>query len=145
VIDYERCAGCKQCLNFCLFGVYSLAGDDRVTVSAPRGCKENCPACARICPEAAIIFPKSEEPVICGSEIEDEHALRARIKIDVDEILGEDVYTALAERRARARRRLVDRRKMAEALAERAACSGEASPSGQGRPAGHLDADGGQA
>jgi NAD-dependent dihydropyrimidine dehydrogenase PreA subunit len=57
VIDYDRCAACGQCVAFCLFGVY--AGEPRrVLVERPANCKNNCPACARVCPESAIIFPK---------------------------------------------------------------------------------------
>ncbi|OHB63527.1 MAG: hypothetical protein A2Y77_11365, partial [Planctomycetes bacterium RBG_13_62_9] len=32
VIDYDRCKNCKQCLNFCLFGVYGQSEDGRVEV-----------------------------------------------------------------------------------------------------------------
>ncbi|MHC4722392.1 MAG: hypothetical protein ACYS6I_06740, partial [Planctomycetota bacterium] len=61
VIDYERCANCKQCLNFCLFGVYGLSEQEQVEVQKPANCKTNCPACARVCPQKAIIFPKYTE------------------------------------------------------------------------------------
>jgi len=66
VIDYDRCVGCKQCLNFCLFGVYALSDAGRVEVRKPSGCKTNCPACARMCPQQAIIFPKYPDPPING-------------------------------------------------------------------------------
>ncbi len=56
VVDYARCAACRQCLDFCLFGVYS-AEDGRVVVSRPERCRPGCPACARVCPSAAIMFP----------------------------------------------------------------------------------------
>ncbi|MEI7733438.1 MAG: ferredoxin family protein [Verrucomicrobiota bacterium] len=112
VIDTERCVNCKQCLSFCLFGVYGLDEDGRVAVLNPQGCKTNCPACARICPEVAIIFPKysdasaSASP-ISGAPIQDETTERARVKVDVKQILGSDVYGALAERRKRARPHLI--------------------------------------
>jgi Pyruvate/2-oxoacid:ferredoxin oxidoreductase delta subunit len=61
VIDYARCKNCRQCQQFCLFGVYATDGQGRVTVVKPEKCKTNCPACARICPHAAIIFPKFAE------------------------------------------------------------------------------------
>lgn len=58
VLDYERCVDCKQCLDFCLFGVYALNGDGRVQAVQPDNCKPGCPACARVCPTGAIIFPE---------------------------------------------------------------------------------------
>jgi NAD-dependent dihydropyrimidine dehydrogenase PreA subunit len=72
VIDYDRCHTCKQCLNFCLFGVYALSDEGRVEVRKPAGCKTNCPACARMCPHKAIIFPKYADAHINGDEIPDQ-------------------------------------------------------------------------
>jgi len=72
VIDYDRCVNCKQCLNFCLFGVYQLSEEGQVQVRNPAGCKTNCPACARMCPQKAIIFPKYGEPPINGDEVPSE-------------------------------------------------------------------------
>jgi len=69
VIDYDRCKNCKQCLNFCLFGVYALSEEGKVQVRKPDGCKTNCPACARMCPQKAIIFPKYGEAPINGAEV----------------------------------------------------------------------------
>lgn len=67
VLDYSRCAACRQCLDFCLFGVYS-AEDGRVVVSRPEGCRPGCPACARVCPNAAIMFPHyADDPAIAGA------------------------------------------------------------------------------
>lgn len=124
VIDYSRCRQCRQCLSFCLFGVYSLDPDGKVTVTHPQSCKPNCPACARICPDVAIMFPKlpDAESPLNGDEIGDEQALKARARIKASEVLGDDIYAALAKRRGQARARLLkpDR---AKADAERAACS----------------------
>lgn len=101
VIDYDRCVHCGQCLEFCLFGVYEADPAGKVRVTNPAGCKTNCPACARICPQIAILFPKVADSPINGAEIEDEAAARARVGIDIDEILGDNVYAALALRRAK--------------------------------------------
>jgi len=68
VVDYDRCEDCKQCIEFCIFGVYSMSPEGRITVTSPRNCKNNCPACARICPAAAIIFPKCPDVPINGAE-----------------------------------------------------------------------------
>ncbi len=65
VIDYEHCANCRKCLNFCLFGVYEEE-DGKVVVRHPEKCKNNCPACSRICPVQAIIFPKFNQPPYNG-------------------------------------------------------------------------------
>lgn len=69
VIDYDRCVNCKQCMNFCLFGTYGLSDEGRVQVVKPSGCKTNCPACARMCPRQAIIFPKYMDSPINGDSI----------------------------------------------------------------------------
>ena len=66
VVDYDRCVNCKQCMNFCLFGVYGLTESGHVEVCKPSGCKTNCPACARMCPQQAIIFPKYPDSPING-------------------------------------------------------------------------------
>jgi Pyruvate/2-oxoacid:ferredoxin oxidoreductase delta subunit len=57
VVDGSRCINCGHCLQFCLFGVYALDADGRVRVQNPDQCKNGCPACSRICPQGAIMFP----------------------------------------------------------------------------------------
>ena len=58
VLDYSLCTACAQCHDFCMFGAYSLDEEGRPVVSDPDKCKPGCPACARICPEGAIMFPQ---------------------------------------------------------------------------------------
>jgi len=68
VIDRDRCINCAQCMQFCLFGVYSLDDDKKVRVSHPDKCKPGCPACARLCPRSAIMFPLYEsDEAIAGA------------------------------------------------------------------------------
>jgi len=122
VIDYDRCTSCGQCHEFCLFGVYTKDEQGRVLVSNPASCKNNCPACARICPETAIIFPKVGETPINGAEVTDEAERQANVKINVDEILGDNVYAALNARKEK-RRSLLNRKKIEKALKERSKCS----------------------
>ena len=67
VIDRERCVNCGQCAQFCLFGVYRADSGGIVRVVRPFSCKNQCPACARVCPRRAVIFPKHADPAINGS------------------------------------------------------------------------------
>ncbi len=98
-IDYQRCHNCKQCMNFCLFGVYEINQQGKVEVVKPQNCKNNCPACARICPDIAIIFPKYNQEPLDGAEILDEEKERARAKENIETMLGDDPYQALLQRR----------------------------------------------
>jgi Pyruvate/2-oxoacid:ferredoxin oxidoreductase delta subunit len=66
VIDYDRCQTCLECLNFCLFGVYGLDAAEAVRVEQPDACRPGCPACARVCPSRAILFPECPDPLIAG-------------------------------------------------------------------------------
>lgn len=70
VLDKDACLDCGQCLEFCLFDVYTRDEARGVTVQRPDNCKDGCPACARVCPEGAIIFPHCEIPVIAGARPE---------------------------------------------------------------------------
>ena len=67
VLDYERCTQCGRCRDFCLFGVYDR-DEGWVVVSQPDKCKPGCPACARVCPSGAIMFPHYDsDPGIAGA------------------------------------------------------------------------------
>jgi len=66
VIDYSRCTNCMECIDFCLFGVYGLDRSDAILVEQPDNCRKGCPACSRVCPENAIIFPQHKTPAIAG-------------------------------------------------------------------------------
>ncbi len=68
VIDDDRCTNCLECLNFCLFGVYGLDAAGRILVETPAACRDGCPACWRICPVGAIIFPACDNPAIAGDD-----------------------------------------------------------------------------
>ena len=67
VIDYSRCTNCMECLDFCLFGVYGVDKMDRILVEKQDNCKKGCPACSRVCPEQAIMFPDYKTPAIAGA------------------------------------------------------------------------------
>ncbi len=118
VIDEERCTSCGQCANFCLFGVYENK-DQKVNVVYPQGCKNNCPACARICPHTAIIFPKYVQGgAISGSDVVDEVAEQQRQMQDVTSILGSDIYSALEHRKLK-RQSIIRNEEMKKAMDER--------------------------
>jgi NAD-dependent dihydropyrimidine dehydrogenase PreA subunit len=118
VIDPERCTQCGQCADFCLFGVYEKS-DMLVKVVNPGGCKNNCPACARICPSAAIIFPKYKHGgAIGGSDEIDEKEEQVRQVRDIENIMGNDLYEALERRKAR-RKSIIREEMLARAVTER--------------------------
>jgi len=122
VIDYDLCTNCGQCMDFCLFGVYERMADKSIKVVKPENCKDNCPACARICPHVAIIFPKLKEKPINGAEIIDTPDQK-HVQLDIKDMLGDDVYTALAARKKRAKKKLLKSCDCEKAKSERAACS----------------------
>lgn len=66
VIDYDRCGDCLECLNFCVFAVYEVAEQGGPLVDQPDACRDGCPACARICPSQAIMFPEHSDAAIAG-------------------------------------------------------------------------------
>jgi len=118
VIDYNRCTGCRQCVSFCPFGVYTVDAGEKVQVTHPRQCKNNCPACARICPEFALIFPKVNDCPIDGSEVLAEHIDRRKsAALNPDS----DIHALLALRRQRAGLGKFERN-LEQAEQERAAC-----------------------
>lgn len=92
-LDKERCSDCGKCHDFCLFGVYTIEAGV-VKVKQPRSCKNNCPACARMCPNKAIIFPKYEKSPINGGLEDEEQA----VSLDAKTIYA-DTLRARLERR----------------------------------------------
>jgi Pyruvate/2-oxoacid:ferredoxin oxidoreductase delta subunit len=122
VIDYDRCTNCMQCLSFCLFGVYGVDSDRKLQVQNQDNCKTNCPACSRVCPEAAILFPKYKAGPINGDVVSDADLQREKMKVDISALLGGDVYSLLRERTAKAQSRFSKERDADKALAERQKC-----------------------
>lgn len=122
VIDYDRCTNCMQCLSFCLFGVYGVDDEKRIQVQNQDNCKTNCPACSRVCPEAAIMFPKYKAGPINGDTVSDSDLNREKMKIDISALLGGDVYDMLRNRSQRAQSRFSKERDADKALAERQKC-----------------------
>ncbi|MSU40364.1 MAG: ferredoxin family protein [Pedosphaera sp.] len=122
VIDYDRCTNCMQCLSFCLFGVYGADATGRIEVQTNDNCKTNCPACSRVCPEAAIMFPKYKAGPINGDAVTAADLGRERMKVDISALLGGDVYASLRQRSDDAKVRFSKERDDKKALAERQKC-----------------------
>jgi len=130
VIDYDRCTNCMQCLSFCLFGVYGVDAAQKIQVQNNDNCKTNCPACSRVCPEAAIMFPKYKAGPINGDVVSDADLNREKMKIDISALLGGDVYSMLRERSEKAKSRFSKERDANKALTERQKCLVKLAQSG---------------
>jgi hypothetical protein len=72
-----------ECIDFCLFGVYGIDGVETILVEQPDNCRKGCPACSRVCPENAIIFPQHKTPAIAGSA-----DAASGLKIDLSKLFG---------------------------------------------------------
>jgi len=122
VIDFDRCTNCMQCLSFCLFDVYAVDAEQKITVQNQSNCKTSCPACSRVCPEAAIMFPKYSKGPINGAVVQESDLQRESMKVDISALLGGDVYAALRTRQREARQRFSTERDDSRALLERKRC-----------------------
>lgn len=99
VIDFSRCTNCMECIDFCLFGVYGVDQAETILVEQPDNCRKGCPACSRVCPANAIIFPQHKTPAIAGANVE-----VSGLKIDLSKLFGapdrdEDAAAAAARER----------------------------------------------
>jgi Pyruvate/2-oxoacid:ferredoxin oxidoreductase delta subunit len=122
VIDYKRCTNCMQCLSFCLFEVYGVSPEGGIQVQNQNNCKTDCPACSRVCPEVAIMFPKYRHAPINGDEVNSDDVRREAMKVDISALLGGDIYAVLRDRNARAKSRFSKERDDERALKERQNC-----------------------
>ncbi|MFO1062311.1 MAG: ferredoxin family protein [Pirellulales bacterium] len=83
VIDFSRCTNCMECIDFCLFGVYGIDSVETILVEQPDNCRKGCPACSRVCPQNAIIFPQHKTPAIAGAPVDG-----GGFKIDLSKLFG---------------------------------------------------------
>jgi hypothetical protein len=90
-------------LDFCLFGVYGVDAFDRIITENQDQCKKGCPACSRVCPEQAIIFPEYKSAAIAGADT----GAVGGLKIDLSKLFGGDVGDALSMAVAERDRELV--------------------------------------
>ncbi len=91
VIDFSRCTNCMECIDFCLFGVYGVDKAETILVEQPDNCRKGCPACSRVCPENAIVFPQHKTPGIAGAPADN-----AGFKIDLSLLFGQPDAAELA-------------------------------------------------
>jgi NAD-dependent dihydropyrimidine dehydrogenase PreA subunit len=103
VIDYSRCTNCLECLDFCLFGVYNVNSLDQILVENQDQCKKGCPACSRVCPEQAIIFPEYKSAAIAGADT----GTVTGLKIDLTKLFGGEDKDAVSQAVAERDRELV--------------------------------------
>jgi len=125
VIDFDRCTNCMQCLTFCLFDVYGVDKQQKITVQNQDNCKTDCPACSRVCPEVAILFPKYGKGPINGDVVREQDVQREAMKVDISTLLGGDLYGSLRNRQREARKRFSTERDESKALLERKRCLGK--------------------
>lgn len=125
VIDFDRCTNCMQCLTFCLFDVYGVDKNQQITVQNQDNCKTDCPACSRVCPEVAILFPKYGKGPINGDVVREQDVQREAMKVDISTLLGGDLYGSLRTRQKAARQRFSTERDESKALLERKRCLGK--------------------
>src|SRR5258706_3820439 len=111
-----------QCLSFCLFDVYGVNGEGKIKVQKAQNCKTDCPACSRVCPEVAILFPKYKAGPINGDVVKQEDVKREAMKVDISALLGGDLYNSLRTRQADSRKRFSTERDESKALLERKRC-----------------------
>jgi Pyruvate/2-oxoacid:ferredoxin oxidoreductase delta subunit len=99
VIDFSRCTNCMECIDFCLFGVYGVDSNETIVVEQADNCRKGCPACSRVCPQNAIMFPQHKTPAIAGANVD-----AGNMKIDLSKLFGapetnEDAAAAAARER----------------------------------------------
>ena len=93
VIDFSRCTNCMECIDFCLFGVYGVDRAETILVEQPDNCRKGCPACSRVCPENAIVFPQHKTPAIAGAPVD-----VGNLKIDLSLLFGKPEAADVAAR-----------------------------------------------
>jgi len=63
--------------------VYGVDKAETILVEQPDNCRKGCPACSRVCPENAIIFPQHKTPTIAGAPV-----VAGALKIDLSKLFG---------------------------------------------------------
>ena len=96
--------------------------DGKIQVQNQDHCKTDCPACSRVCPEVAIMFPKYRHGPINGDVVSADDIRREAMKVDISALLGGDIYAQLRDRSAKAKSRFSKERDEDRALTERQNC-----------------------
>ena len=79
--------------------MYGVDSFERILVENQDQCKKGCPACSRVCPQQAIIFPEYKSAAIAGGE----GGTVGGLKIDLSKLFGggdaaDPLAAAVAER-----------------------------------------------
>lgn len=124
VLEKSRCTECGQCMDFCPFDVYDRDPETGIRPARPHNCKNECPACARICPELAIIFPKHPQSPVNGDEIRESDKASRAIPEELNKKLQEQGIHAVLEKRKQSlsEKRLNREQASRIALEERTKC-----------------------
>ncbi len=109
-----------ECIDFCLFGVYGVDAMERILVEQPDNCRKGCPACSRVCPENAIIFPQHKSPAIAGGAVGE-----AGLKIDLSQLFGAPTAQEIAARERDEQLMLAGRQPVGSSQKERDAAAAE--------------------
>jgi ferredoxin len=99
-----------------------LSSDKKIQVRNQDNCKTDCPACSRVCPEVAIMFPKYRHAPINGDQVTQDDMRREAMKVDISALLGGDIYSLLRDRSEKAKSRFSKERDDQRALKERQNC-----------------------
>src|SRR5439155_142809 len=75
--------------------IYCLDKVETILVEQPDNCRKGCPACSRVCPENAIIFPQHKTPTIAGADV-----VAGSLKIDLSLLFGAPESGETAEQAA---------------------------------------------
>ena len=112
---------CSACRSACSTSTASRR-TSRSRCRSQTNCKTDCPACSRVCPEVAILFPKYKAGPINGDEVNAADLEREKMKVDISALLGGDIYAALRQRSQHASSRFARERDDQRALEERKRC-----------------------
>src|SRR5207245_6158251 len=99
-----------------------VSSNGKIQVRNQDNCKTDCPACSRVCPEVAIMFPKYRHGPINGEEVNTDDIRREAMKVDISALLGGDIYSMLRDRSVKAKSRFSKERDDERALKERQNC-----------------------
>ena len=82
-IDYEKCANCGKCVDYCKLGVYEFEEKEGKKISVVKNstnCVVLCTGCDGICPVGAIKHPSKKDTREIIKNLRKTHLLRPQSK-----------------------------------------------------------------